>query len=584
MAQEPHIQTRTLPELFKFFLEILGPERNYYALAIVYGVGISVLSLATPVSVQMLINTVANTGLATPLIVLTLSLFALLLMSGLLQALRIHLMDLFGRRFYARMVSDIALRSIYAHNPFFDDNSMAPLFNRYFDIIIVQKRLPVLFVGGFTVVLQAAVGIVLVSFYHPYLLIFNLVVVLLVYLVWAIWGKRAMVSSMESSHKKHAVAAWLEELGSSNGFFKTSRHITDALRKTDDATGKYIRRHIIHFRHHFSQTLCFLFIYASASASLLGLGGWLVIQNELSLGQLVAAELVLSVVFVGISQLGTYFTYFYDLCAAVEELSLFHDIDQDPPLPHLQPFNGDSSLSFASAKGESRGTELTLNLDICSGSRVLAATDNHAAQRIFTDFLKSHKDPSSGYIAIGGQDFKSFQNFQLRQEIIVLDRPSVIECTIREYLYFGSQDETSEDILGVLRAVGLEPVLAQLAGGIDTMIAPTGWPLSITETMQLKLAAAIIARPRVLVLSQLFDVMPDLSILASLEYLKEHSETTVIYFSNRHTDLKFDKYLYLGLQQQTLFESYEALCEAAGLPIQPLGPVAHRSPTTEVSL
>jgi len=583
MAQEPHIHTRTIPELFKYFVEILGPESNFYALAIIYGVGISLLSLGTPISVQMLINTVANTGLATPLVVLTLSLFVLLLMSGLLQALRIHLMDLFGRRFYARMVSDIALRTIYAQNPFFDDNRLAPLFNRYFDIIIVQKRLPVLFVGGFTIVLQAVVGIILVSFYHPYLLIFNLVVVFLVYLVWAIWGKRAMVSSMESSHKKHATAAWLEELGNSNGFFKTSRHITDALHKTDEVTGSYIRRHIIHFRHHFSQTLCFLFIYAAASASLLGLGGWLVIQNELSLGQLVAAELVLSVVFVGISQLGTYLTYFYDLCAAVEELSLFHDIDQDPPLPQQQPFTGDSSLRFASAKGESRGTQLTLNLEIPAGSRVLAATDNHAAQRIFTDFLKSHRSPEGGYIAIGGQDFKSFQNFQLRQEIIVLDRPSIIECTIREYLHFSSQDETSEDILGVLKAVGLEPVLAQLADGIDTLVAPTGWPLSITETMQLKFAAAIIAQPRVLVLSQLFDVMPDLSMQAALDYLQRKTATTVIYFSNRHTDLRFDAYLYLGLQQQTLFSEYESMCEAAGLPVQPLTPVAERSPTTEVS-
>ncbi len=583
MAQEPHIHTRTLPELFKYFLLILGPEKKYYVLAIVYAIGISLLSLATPISVQMLINTVANTGLTTPLIVLTATLFMLLLVSGLLQALRIHLMDLFGRRFYARMVSDIALRTIYARNPFFNDSNMAPLFNRYFDIIIVQKRLPVLFVSGFTIVMQTVAGIILVSFYHPYLLIFNLVVSFLVYLVWAIWGKRAIVSSMEASHKKHAAAAWLEELGSSNGFFKTSRTIADALHKTDEATGAFMRRHIIHFRHHFSQTLCFLFIYAAASASLLGLGGWLVIQNELSLGQLVAAELVLSVVFYGISQLGTYLTYFYDLCAAVEELSLFHDIEQDPPLAHQQPFNGDSSLSFASAKGESRGTMLTLNLDIKAGSRVLAATDNQAAQRIFVDFLKSNETPRSGYIAIGGQDFQSFQNYQIRQEVMVLDRPSVIECTIRDYLYFSSQDEVNEDILGVLKTVGLEPVLAQLPDGIDTVVAPTGWPLSITETMQLKLAAVMIAKPRVVVLSQLFDVMPDLSILSSLEYLSMHSDMTVVYFSNRHTDLGFDRYLYLGLEQQTLFDRYEDMCAAAGLPVQPLTPVAPRSPTTEVS-
>ena len=69
----------------------------------------------------------------------------------------------------------------------------------------------------------------------------------------------------------------------------------------------------------------------AASAILLGLGGWLVVQGELSLGQLVAAELVLSVVFVGLSQFGVYLTYFYDVCAAIDELSQFYHVEQEEP-------------------------------------------------------------------------------------------------------------------------------------------------------------------------------------------------------------------------------------------------------------
>ena len=97
MANHALSATRSLSELYRYFLIILRPERSFYWLAIVYGIGISLLSLATPVSVQMLINTVANIGLTTPLIVLSLTLFGLLVAAGLLQALRIHLMDLFAR-------------------------------------------------------------------------------------------------------------------------------------------------------------------------------------------------------------------------------------------------------------------------------------------------------------------------------------------------------------------------------------------------------------------------------------------------------------------------------------------------------
>ena len=164
------VSERSLPALIAHIFNILKPERSFYLLAIVYGIGISLLSLATPVSVQILINTILNTGLTGPLIVISICLLVLLLLYTLLSALRIHLLDVFGRRFYARMVSEISLRTIYANNPFFEDGSRSALFNRYFDIIIVTKVVPYLLVGGFTIVSQAVVGFVLVSLYHPYFL------------------------------------------------------------------------------------------------------------------------------------------------------------------------------------------------------------------------------------------------------------------------------------------------------------------------------------------------------------------------------------------------------------------------------
>ena len=346
--------TRSISALFHFIRVILAPERDYYVLVVVYGIGISLLSLATPISVQMLINTVANTGLTTPLVILSVSLFLLLGVAALLNALRIHLMDLFARRFYARMVSEISLRAIYAVNPFFEDSGKGTLFNRYFDIIIVHKTLPYILIGGFTILLQIIAAMVLVSLYHPLFLIFNIVVGFFSWLIWRIWGPRAIESAVELSHRKHAVAGWLEGLGASNGFFKSERHIEHALRETDANTKHYIDQHALHFKNHFTQTLWFLFIYAAASALLLGLGGWLVIQGQLTLGQLVAAELVLSVAFVGISQLGVYLTYFYDLCGAIDELSLFFGVDQEPYIDQPAELGADATLSMKDARGDAR--------------------------------------------------------------------------------------------------------------------------------------------------------------------------------------------------------------------------------------
>lgn len=562
MADSNSAQDASLSGLLRFFMTILAPERSFYVLAIVYGIGISLLSLATPVSVQMLINTVANIGLTTPLVVLALTLFVLLILAGGLNALRIYVMDVFGRRFYARMVSEIALRTIYARNPFFDDRGKSALFNRYFDIIIVMKQVPNLLVGGFTIILQTVVGFLLVSSYHPLLLAFNLAVALLIWIVWAIWGKRAIRSAVELSHRKHHSASWLESLGHANGFYKSELHIAAALEHTDEVTGSYMEQHRRHFSHHFSQTLSFLFIYAAASAMLLGLGGWLVIGGELSLGQLVAAELVLSVVFLGVSQMGIYLSYFYDICGAVDELSLFFQVEQDRPQKAHTRIEGDAGITFDKVVV---APTIRLDFSVPSGARVCVYADSHRAQRVFTNLVRGHETPDSGYIAVGGADLRALKAYEMRREIIVLDRPNAVETSIREYLRLSGVHAESVDAMKILEVVGLAETVTQLPQGLDTNLVGSGWPLSIVETMQLKLAAAIIAQPRVLVLSQAYDGMPEVFLQRAMDTLQSRGQTTIIYFTYENIDLGFDHYLRLGHDTQTMVTDYDALCDLMGL-------------------
>ncbi|MGD1956163.1 MAG: ABC transporter ATP-binding protein [Sphingomonadales bacterium] len=547
----------TVGQVLGLFFKLLKPERNFIFLGIIYGIGISLLSLATPISVQMLVNTVAFTGLAGPLIVLSLTLFGLLLASGLLNALRVHLMEIFGRRFYARMVSEIALISLYAQNPFFSDDRRAPLFNRYFDIVTVQRNIPILVIGAFTVLLQAAVGFTLVSFYHEYFIAFNAVVIGLIWGIWIVWGRGAVRTAVALSHKKHAAAAWLEGLGASNGYFKSDRHIAHALTRTDGATGEYIEAHRSHFRYTFSQTIAFLVLYAAASAALLGLGGWLVIIGQLTLGQLVAAELVLSAVFFGLSQLGSYLTYFYDLCAAFEELSLFYNVEQEEPGGRIAEETGSYALSFVNVRGDARGLPSTFNFEIESGQQVMAHAANHGIQRLVTNLLKRHVNPLGGYIAFGGSDIMETEVHGLRREVMVLDRPTLVEMSIRDYLRLSAADATPAKVTAAIRAVGLEGIIARFDKGLDTDLAATGWPLSLAETMQLKLAAAIIAHPKLLVMTQLMDAVPKDALQAALDSLAQSSGTSVIYFTNRQEALSFNAFLQLGYTEQVLTPSFD---------------------------
>lgn len=535
--------------------QVLAPDAAFVRLAIVYGIAISLLSLATPISVQLLINSVANTALPAPLFTLSAMLFLLLIIAGVLMALRVHLMALFERRLFARIVAEITLRAVHAQNPFFADSHRGDLFNRFFDMMTVQKALPSLLIGGFTIVLQGVVGLVVTSFYHPFFLAFNAVLALVLLIIWQLWASGAIRTAVEKSHAKHAAAHWLESVGGSNGFYKSSRHLAFAMDKSEAVTARFVDTHRRHFRYSFSQTVCLLFTWAAASATLLALGGWLIIQNQLSIGQLVAAELILSSVFYGIAQLGWYLESLYDLAASLEELSLFWGIPQESQ-QNTGRGPSDGAIRFRGVVHDG----VTLDFQVRAGAQLAIATPP-GVDRCIALLLRRHETAQRGIVTVGGMDIADFDMYRLRADIRVLDRPTIVEMSIRDYLTLAQGGE-SAGIMDALDLVGLTERIGDLPGGLDTHLSSSGWPLSVGETMALKLAAALLARPRVLMLSPLIDLLPPARVDAVLARLRE-SQTTVLHFTRRPEGLARDGHLWIGRDSQHHCDGEDELIDLA---------------------
>ena len=540
-----------LREVLAWIGPIVGPERNFFWLSIIYGIGISLLTLAVPISVQMLINSIANTALPTPLFTLSAVLLFLLLVSGLLYAMRTWMMELFRRRFMARLVADVTMRAINAANPFFADHRSIDVFNRFFELINIQKTVPSLLIGGFTIVLQAAVGLTVTSFYHPFFLAFNVIFVILVWLIWRIWSRGALRTSITLSHEKYAAAHWLESVGASNGFYKSARHINYALVRSEAASAAYVAAHKAHFGYYFPQVIALAVLYAFASAGLLALGGWLVIQEQLSIGQLVAAELILSGVFYGISQLSSYIDDYYDFVAAIEELALLYDIPQEQPQARTValPAAG-SALTMTHVSLSQNDLPVQLNLTIPDGTRLIAQ-GAPGMERVFSELLKRHLRPDKGMITIAGIDISSLDLLELRNDVQILDRPAVVESSIADYLALSDTGADTSAMLRALQLVGLDDRIAMLPGGMHTMLSSTGYPLSLGKTMQLRLAAAVLAQPRILVLSPLYDMVTRARLKAVFAHF-ENTPTTIVYFSNRPEDITLDGFLWLGRAQQAI--------------------------------
>ncbi|WP_442678361.1 ABC transporter ATP-binding protein [Sphingomonas sp. ASY06-1R] len=526
--------------------EIIGPDAAYIRLGLIYTVAISLLALATPISVQLLINSVAFIGLPAPLWTLSGVLLLLLLLVAGLSALRVYLMALFERRVFARVVADITVRAVHAQNPFFGEANRGDLFNRYFDLVVVQKAVPSLVIGAFTIVLQGAVGLVLTSFYHPFFLAFNAVLLVILLFVYLTWQTGAITGAVALSDAKHKAARWLESVGGSNGFYKSSRHLGFAMDRSEQVTAAYVHAHRKFFRYSFAQTLAYLLIYAVASAALLGLGGTLILRGELSIGQLVAAELIMSSVFYGISQLGWYLDTFYDLVASSEELSQLFAIPQEPAIT-----SGRGPDDGAVRMRDVQIDDAHFDFALSAGEQLVVAAEP-GAERPLTMLLKRLATPSRGLVSIGGVDLGALDMYLLRSAVTVLDRPTIVEVTIREYLSLAAPDASASAMLDVLDIVGLGERIALLPDGLDTTLTSSGWPLSIAGVMELKLANALLSRPRVLVLSSLFDMMRVERLRRALEALRE-AGTTILLCTGRPEAITLDGWFWLGRREQRRF-------------------------------
>lgn len=541
---------------------VLIPERSFYALVIVYGLGISLLTLALPVSVQSLISTVANTALLNPVVILSVMLFVLLVFSGTLNTLQYYALELFERRFYARITADIALRNIHAQYSQFESVNRAELINRYFEIMIIQKNVPLLLTGAFSLGLQSLVGITIVSFYHPFLLLFNVMLVAAIFVVWRIWGPRALQRALQVSKAKYHTARWLEELARANHFFKSEQHVLYALDRTEQVTADYIKARKGLFSATVAQNIGFLSIYALASAALLGLGGWLVIRNQLTLGQLVAAELILSAILFGLSKLGSQLTLLYELYASMEKISHFYRIPQENTNGRHELDNQSLSVSVDGVEHRFRGRLFTLDFKLPAGAKVLAVTTSNTLEKLVLDMLQGHQEPTQGHILIGSKDLQDYDLHKLRDRVIVLSNALLVEGTIEEYFRFACPNASRADIHAMLRLVDLEETIAHLDQGLEAQVTPHGYPLSLSEVLRLKLAAALLAKPTLLVLNELYDILNYAQRRQIFGYLCRLPGLTLLYFSNRKDIRDFDFYLLMEQARQTPYDSMDALQSA----------------------
>lgn len=488
-------------------------EKDDMWIAIIYSVVIGLLSLVVPLATQMLVNTVAFGALMQPVVILTLVVLAGLSFAGALQVLRAWVVEIIQRRFFVRIGCDLVQRLLRVSAESFDRHHGPELVNRFFEVITVQKGSALLLIDGLSLFMQTMLGMMLLAIYHPYLLVFDVVLLVAILLILFAGGRGAISTSIAESKAKYDVVAWLEELARHMITFHSGHGSAYAVRRADHLFATYVGYRAQHFRILIRQKIGFLALQAVASAVLLGVGGWLVIERQLTLGQLIAAELVVTAILSSLAKYSKYLETYYDLVAATDKLGHLEDIvvERNGRDPIAARGKGVAYRLKSVSYGYPGRPNVLRELDwtIEPGVNIGLTGDSGKGKSTLLDMLYGLRTPTSGVVEIDDHDIRQMDLARVRSRIALVRSTEIFHGTIEDNLRLGNIDATTLEIRKALAGVGLLDEIAAMPDGLQTELATGGKPLSSGQAIRLLIARAILASPRLIILDECLDQIDD---------------------------------------------------------------------------
>jgi len=541
--------------------KLLKPEWNDLNIVLLFALILGILTLATPIAVEALVDTVAFGRFMQPVVVLSLILFIFLGFNSLILGLQTYVTEIVQRRLFARCSADIAIRLPRVNHAELNGEYLPETINRFLEVPTIQKATASLVIDGTSLVLRTFIGMTVLAFYHPWLLGFDVLLLVLLTLIVFVLGRGAVATSIEESKLKYASVAWFEEVSRCKDTFRNREGARYCLDKANWLTGKYLRARAKHFRILIRQIAFALGSQAVASTVLLGLGGWLVISGQLTLGQLVAAELIVTVIVGSFTKIGKLLETFYDLLASVDKISHLTSLPLEASRGLAAFSDSQESSLVLRGVGHSRiSSRELIDSDINPGEMIVLRGDPGAGKSTLLDLLYGLDFPGRGFIRFRGEDLRDLQPETLRSRVALLREVEVFTGTIRENLLVGFTPPQRHVLNALLERLGLLDSLLSLPNGLETEISSEGRPLTSTQLRLLAIARILLREPEVVLIDGFLDGLPSSIISLILKELRVDGKRILIIGTNREMIVKeADRILNLEVGKQHTKLSQEDL-------------------------
>ena len=519
--------------LFKYVTKEKKDVTNIYFYAILNGL----VQLSVPLGIQSIVSFVMGATMATSIYIL---IAFVVLGTWLVGYFRLKVMQIIEKiqqkifvEFALAFAEKLPKVNLSATRKYY----LPELVNRFFDTQNLQKGISKILLEIPTALIQILFGILLLSFYHPWFLVFGALVIICVIFIFRFTMESGIKSSIDESDKKYEVASWLEDIAASIKTFKLNSKTEIHVAETDNRVVNYLNDRTSHFRVLVIQYKTIIAFKVIITLVMLVIGTYLLVNQQLNIGAFIATEIVVLTIMAAVEKLIISLESYYDVIAALSKLNKVTDLpEEDLGAITLENQNSGFEIEFKEVNFAFNDYQMILenvNFKIAENSLNVITGSLGSGKSLLLNMMTGFYEPSSGRILIDKIPLKNVDKISLRNQIgMFLEDMTIIKGTVYENIVLGQTHISAEQILEISEEIGVDDFSSQFSNGFFTKISETDTEISFSSKKKIMLLRALVGERRLLILEDPLDGMDDAFKIKMREHLSNlKGNTTVIVVS-----------------------------------------------------
>ena len=515
----------------KRFKNLISVDKQDIYQIFLYSIIAGLISLSLPLGIQSIINFIQAGKVSTSWIMLVVIVVVGVIFVGILKIMQFRITENLQQKIFVRSSFEFAYR--FPKIKFNELHNQYPpeLANRFFDTLTVQKGFSKLLLDISGAVLQILFGIILLSLYHSFFILFGIVVVILLYLIFRTNFSVGLETSLKESKYKYKIAHWLQEIARNHLSFKSNSIFNFSLHKNDELVNEYLKQRENHFKVLLKQYVQLTGFKVLITAGLLIIGGLLVINQQMNIGQFVAAEIIILSIIAAVEKLFSGLELFYDVLTSLEKMGSVVDLELEEEVKNPNYLVDENQItlegenvSFSYPKSDK---ELLKNINLTILPK----------QHTLISLLARIIEPTEGNVFINDTNYKRYSSEEYRSKIGIVTADEIpFEGTILENITCNNPAIKMDAVFKLVEKLKLTEVIKALPKGLDTNITSEGKQINSSAIQKIVLARCIINQPKLLFLENPLDKSDEQSCTEIIDFLNEQNQpwTLIVVSKNNY--------------------------------------------------